>query len=88
MDLAVIYERQKDSLHVREAKERSCQYSTGWWECIALGNDYLDHKLEEPIAGRGQALLDYGCRKAAAANHGTLSEIESPICKRARLTSN
>lgn len=80
MDLAIVFERRKDSLHEREAKERACQYTTGWWECIALGNDYLDHKLEEPIAGRGQALLDYGCRKAAAAN-----EMDESLCKRAKL---
>lgn len=87
--LGILYERQHDLIHAREERERACQYrGHDPWSCIGLGNDYLDHKLEEPIPGRGQALLDYGCREAATANHGTLSEANEPICKRAKLTSN
>jgi hypothetical protein len=85
VDVAVFYEQRNDPLRVREAKERACEYSSGWWECISLGNDYLDHKLEEPIHGRGQALLDYGCRKAVAQSHATLALANESMCKRARL---
>lgn len=86
--LAMLYEDQHDLRRAREERERACQYRDhDPWPCIGLGNDYLDHKFEEPMTGRGQALLDYGCRENASQHGGTLPEDQLSICMRAKLSN-
>jgi hypothetical protein len=56
----------------REHYEQSCQYGVEQLPltCLELARDYLAGRLDEPVAGRGQALLGWACgeirRKAGA----------------------
>ena len=53
-----------NKIETRDAYERSCQYDeSDEKRCLGLGAAYLDHELPEPVPGRGQALLDWVCRK-------------------------
>ncbi|MEO6773712.1 MAG: hypothetical protein ABI467_11945 [Kofleriaceae bacterium] len=51
-------------LAARDAYERACQYDEhDAHRCLGLADSYLDHEYPEPVLGRGQALLDWVCRK-------------------------
>lgn len=88
IEVAAVYAKMKDKLRERDAKERLCQYSSSYYSCIQLGLEYLDGKLAEPMPGRGQALLDHGCREDLANNSGKLPASDEPLCERAHLSSN
>jgi hypothetical protein len=56
--------------NARDAYERACQYGSHAQTCIALAGKYLDGELEEPVLGRGQALIDWACPKLAQLKYG------------------
>lgn len=64
----------------RDSFERSCQYggADGLRICLALGASYLDGTYQEPVPGRGQALIDWVCPKLAKGDRERL-----PACHRA-----
>jgi hypothetical protein len=80
--LAIAYRLTNDAAHEREALERSCEYGERWFDCIELGGGYLDSRFEEPVAGRGQALVDWACPKFAA-HAGEAGMRRAPACQRA-----
>ena len=53
-----------DMAKARDAYERACQiHDAREAHCAELGEMYLDHKLVEPVPGRGQALVDWACQR-------------------------
>jgi hypothetical protein len=88
IEVAVVYAKAKDKLRERDAKEQQCQYSRSYYPCIQLAIEYLDGKLDEPVPGRGQALLEYGCRKDLEENKGKLPVTDVSLCGRAKITAN
>lgn len=51
-------------LAARAMYERACQYDENdAHRCLGLAISYLDRTMPEPVAGRGQALLDWVCLK-------------------------
>ncbi len=61
--LGDLYDAKQQPLAARDARERGCQFGKNPTVCATLGAAYLDHKYEEPVPGRGRALLDDSCRK-------------------------
>src|SRR3569623_199082 len=65
--LAGLEEHRADKAAARELYERDCEYAdTAWGRCIQLAGKYLAGALEEPVAGRAQQLLAWGCPKLVA----------------------
>ncbi len=68
----------------RDAHERACQYNeSDRYRCFGLAESYLDHRYPEPVAGRGQALLDWVCEKFQKTMDKGASVVDMlPQCKR------
>lgn len=82
--LAMRYERLKDRPHQREMLEVACEYGQRpWRSCIELGEGYLNHRFEEPVPGRGQALIDWGCREIVPHTFRNVRDA-LPVCRRAK----
>jgi hypothetical protein len=66
-NLGDLYELRGDKAGERDNWERECEFGKDrWGVCIQLAERYVTGKLEEPVPGRGQALLDWACPKLAA----------------------
>lgn len=78
--LAKLYLEQGDKPRARDAAERGCQYFAD--SCAELGVMYLDGVLGEPVAGRGQRLVDFVC-DSLRRDHPKAFETYKP-CKRAQ----
>ncbi|MEO6773250.1 MAG: hypothetical protein ABI467_09525 [Kofleriaceae bacterium] len=80
--LAKLYLGRGDLARARDAAERGCQYFAE--RCAELGVMYLDGTLPEPVAGRGQALVDFVCASLRDVRGDQAMRRYSP-CGRARL---
>jgi hypothetical protein len=64
----------------RDFMERTCQFAPGAeGACAQLGAMYLAHTLQEPIPGRGQALVDWGCAETLK-QYGP-EMVDQEVCK-------
>lgn len=56
-----------EPVRARDALERGCQHPSKatLMVCLELGQGYLDAAYPEPVAGRGQALVDWACGEIA-----------------------
>ncbi|HEU4734281.1 MAG TPA: hypothetical protein VFT22_40595 [Kofleriaceae bacterium] len=72
-DLAEKYRKRGDLERARDLMERACQYSADASSCIELGDAYLTGALVEPVPGRGEALVAWGCSY-------TLERKFNPVC--------
>jgi hypothetical protein len=82
--LAGLYRELKDYPNERDTLEIACEYGkNAWTSCIELGAGYLQHHFEEPVAGRGQALIDWAC-PGLAGWAGPDEVARRPICRRAK----
>ena len=61
-ELATAYMAEHDTKNARDAFERACQYGNTS-VCLELGVKYTGGELTEPVVGRGQALIDWACRR-------------------------
>lgn len=63
IDLALERKYRDDAVGYRDNFERACQYGgeNRVGICEQLAAAYVDGTLEEPVPGRGQALLDWAC---------------------------
>jgi len=50
-----------DLAGARDSDERACQYPRDRTFCVGLGQKYLEGVYEEPVPGRGNALLTWAC---------------------------
>ena len=62
--LADAYAETRDRDGQRHALELACEYGNKE-SCVELATAYLDHTLDEPMSGRGQALLVWACQALA-----------------------
>jgi len=61
------YRGGEDRVRAREAFERACQYGPDpRANCVELGLLYRERWLDEPVAGRGRALLAWACANGSA----------------------
>jgi hypothetical protein len=61
--------------------ERDCQYgAASAYTCVELGAKYLRHTFPEPVPGRGQALVDWGCPQLAKLVGHEKVEVRVPAC--------
>lgn len=58
-DLGLIHLAAGRRVEARDAFERTCEY--GRWACHVLGGMYVRGELPEPVPGRGQKLVAWGC---------------------------
>jgi hypothetical protein len=78
------YLAKKQPVAARDLMERLCQFAPGAeTACAELGAMYLAHKLEEPLPGRGQALVDWAC--AEIPKRYSPEMVNKEDCKLARL---
>ncbi|HET7502282.1 MAG TPA: hypothetical protein VFK02_14790 [Kofleriaceae bacterium] len=71
--VAELHRRRGDLVGARDLLERQCQYARIASPCIELGEAYRTHALPEPVPGRGEALLTWGCRATG--------DPRAPACK-------
>lgn len=82
--LAALDEQRKDKAAARDHRERECEFGDDrWGACLQLAEKYVAGELDEPVPGRGQQLLDWGCPKASA-RFGPRLLAEYPSCKSAK----
>ncbi len=82
--LAVPDDPRADKAVARDRWERACEFGENQWGvCIQLGEKYLAGELDEPVPGRGQQLLDWGCPKLMARTGPKLLD-RHPACKSAK----
>lgn len=83
-DLALVYKERNDTAGERDSFERACQYGgeSRAGICGQLATAYVDGKLEEPVPGRAQALLDWACPRIAAKFHDATLRV-APGCAQA-----
>lgn len=63
-ELSIYYVEAHDPSRARDALERHCEFrKQAVPTCLELAEHYADHSFEEPFPGRGQALLDYACKR-------------------------
>jgi len=68
------YRDKGELLRARDLEEQICQYGRARSACRQLGEDYGNRIFPEPVPGRGEALLTWGCDSESA------REFE-PVCK-------
>jgi len=64
--LSKYYKKEGDLVRARDLAEQSCQYGNDILRCRQLGTAYVTGEFPEPVPGRGEALLTWGCRSDVA----------------------
>jgi hypothetical protein len=68
------YRNRGELVRARDLAEQHCQYGRDISACRRLGADYADRTFPEPVPGRGEALLNWGCASEVARER-------DPVCK-------
>jgi len=64
ISLAWLDKKRNDVTGERDSFERACEYGPEHVAiCAGLASSYLDGTFQEPVPGRGQALIDWACPK-------------------------
>lgn len=79
--LARVLDTRGDHMQARDALEVACQYGNND-ACMELATAYIDRRYDEPVPGRGQALLDFECQRLERVLRRPATSIR-PACNRA-----
>jgi hypothetical protein len=82
-ELGMFYQDAGRADLARDTFERACQYGRHpAISCLDLAETYASRKLEEPVVGRGQALLDFACPLLSDSREFVLKY--HPVCAQAK----